>query len=373
MAFPSPLTIDDDPVARRRGFVQWLVRVHWDFGNPLATAANMTPGPTIPGTVAALKEASGSAFVRVLVPFTVQHGAWDKPLSAADRQRTAAEGTGAPGGPTRADRSKVSVSWGAPRTTEQRSDGKGASLIGAPVVTDANDDGGTVSISPQIQMQTQLAGASQEQRGFSFIAGESFASQYQAQMGDTQMVTRTFTADVRVPPPTDPRTQQREEVASAHVGPFNVDSDRLASNWEERISRWYADGQIFEGPDPDPRTHQAHPPTSQVAPVSQGARDLVESGQVELRVTGHASATGSFAHNRDLSRRRAEKISTILKDLAGSDVKINLRALGKVRAHPLPGQPREDPAERRVHIQYSATVSTDPAAVASRNRSDSED
>jgi outer membrane protein OmpA-like peptidoglycan-associated protein len=126
------------------------------------------------------------------------------------------------------------------------------------------------------------------------------------------------------------------------------------------LSEWYVGEKEFQGPE------------GTTPAISSGARELIEAGQVEIRVTGHASATGSFAHNRNLSHRRADQVANILKDLAGSDVKVNQRALGRAKTRTKPGEPREDPKERRVQIEYHADVSTDADTAHSQNQSDVE-
>jgi len=364
-----------------RGQVTWNLTMKWDFGARLSQAA--LAGSAIPTTagflpvptpnLAGLPEvglgagqlAKGEAHVTVVAPFNVQHAAFDKPLGGSEKQRNQSEQNTAPGGPMRSDRSKISVVWGQPRTTEMSSAGKGGQLLGAQPQTDSSDDGGSVTISPQLQMQSQVAeaaqGATTTAAGILGVGSQSqTAAQFQQQMNDTQSMTRSFTADVKVPPPETLAPKTKFEGASGAVGPFGVDSDRLPSNAEENISEWYLGEKAFEGPE---GTQPA---------ISKGARELIEAGQVELRVTGHASATASFAHNRDLSRRRAEKVTSILKDLAGSDIKVNQRALGKAKTRTKPGAPKEDAAERRVQIEYQADVPDDPNMAHTQNASDVE-
>jgi OmpA family len=366
-----------------RGQVTWNLTMKWDFGARLSqaalagsaipTTAGFIPAPTpnLAGApevaLGASQDAKGEAHVTVVAPFNVQHAAYDKPLSGSAKQRNQSEqqGEAAPGGPMRSDRSKISVVWGQPRTTEMSSVGKGGQLLGAQPQTDSSDDGGSVTISPQLQMQSQVAEAAQGSTSTSagvlgFGSQSQTSAQFQQQMNDTQSMTRSFTADVKVPPPETLAPKTKFEGVSGAVGPFGVDSDRLPSNAEENISEWYLGEKAFEGPD---GTQPA---------ISSGARELIEAGQVEMRVTGHASATASFAHNRDLSRRRADKVTSILKDLGGSGIKINQRALGKAKTRTKPGAPKEDAAERRVQIEFQADVPDDPNMAHTQNASDVE-
>ncbi|HEX8967931.1 MAG TPA: hypothetical protein VF937_08635, partial [Chloroflexota bacterium] len=300
LPFGQELQPEQDPAFNARGSgrgaVEWTIKMSWDFGRRLSEAAGegLAGSTSLGGApfVSGMKKAVGEAFVSVVVPFNVQHAAFDKPLSGSDRQRTQAEQQSqTPGGPMRADRNKITIQWGQPRTTEMSSDGKGANLTGAPVVTDTSDDGGSVTISPQLQIQSQLAAAAQGTTAASPLGLPTASGQYQEQMSDTQALTRSFTANVKVPPPQTLAPKMQFEGASATVGPFSVDSDKLAGDAEENMSEWYLGERAFTGPD-----------GVEAVAISQAARDLIESGQVELRITGHASATGSFAHNRDLSR-----------------------------------------------------------------------
>lgn len=375
--FQQQLQPEQDPqFASRgsgRGAVLWNINTRWDFGARLAAASTVGAlGAGIPNVAGAPEtalglgqDASGNAHVTVVAPFNVQHAAFDKPLSGSDRQRANAEQQSqTPGGPTRADRNKITVQWGQPRTTEMSSDGKGASLTGTGTATDVSDDGGSVTVTPQLQMQSQSAAAGQGSTtgGVSFIgtAQTQLSEQFQQQMSDTQSMSRSFTADVKVPPAASLAPKMQFEGESATVGPFGVDSDKLPGGMEDNISAWYLGESAFNGPD------------GVMPAISSGAREMIEAGQVEMRVTGHASATGSSAHNRELSRRRAEKVTNILKDLAGSDIKINQRALGRAKTRTKPGQPREDPKERRVQIEYQADVSQDADTAHSQNASDVE-
>ncbi|GAA1434479.1 hypothetical protein GCM10009616_29020 [Microlunatus lacustris] len=63
-----------------------------------------------------------------------------------------------------------------------------------------------------------------------------------------------------------------------------------------------------------------------------GAKTEIEAGRLQIMLEGHASTTQPGPANRLLSRRRAEKAREILADIAGSDARFNLRALGEYRA-----------------------------------------
>ena len=73
------------------------------------------------------------------------------------------------------------------------------------------------------------------------------------------------------------------------------------------------------------------------------------SGVVPIQLHGFASTTGGVAGNRDLSRRRAERVAQIIRDRLGGSVRIETIAHGEIDA----GTPdeTEDAAQRRVRVE----------------------
>jgi outer membrane protein OmpA-like peptidoglycan-associated protein len=85
----------------------------------------------------------------------------------------------------------------------------------------------------------------------------------------------------------------------------------------------------------------------------------IARGDSPIRVEGFASTTGSLPYNRDLSRRRAERVVAILRDLLGSATKFEVIAHGKSLART--GDQVESPKERVaiITINYLAVPATD--------------
>lgn len=106
-------------------------------------------------------------------------------------------------------------------------------------------------------------------------------------------------------------------------------SDRLREGDEQRLARW-------------------------VLSLAPALRRSVESGQSPIRVDGYASTTQPAAANRELSRRRAERVAQLLRDLLGPGARLEVRAFGEYLA----GTPDrvESAQERRVVITVLYTT-----------------
>jgi outer membrane protein OmpA-like peptidoglycan-associated protein len=133
-------------------------------------------------------------------------------------------------------------------------------------------------------------------------------------------VSRTFTVNVEVP---KPQTQQNIHATSVS---FRVASDRVEEGQEAALVGW------FMG-------------------LPAEAREAVRTGQTQIHLTGHASTTQPGSANRVLSRGRAQRVQEILRDIAGSNAKFEIFALGEYVA----GTPDdvEDADERRVDVSFS--------------------
>lgn len=88
--------------------------------------------------------------------------------------------------------------------------------------------------------------------------------------------------------------------------------------------------------------------------LSASVRGSIERGETPLRIEGHASTTQPGPANRDLSRRRAERVVRILRDLVGTNARFQIFALGEYRAGTADAV--EAAAERRVQISFNYTV-----------------
>ncbi len=97
--------------------------------------------------------------------------------------------------------------------------------------------------------------------------------------------------------------------------------------------------------------------------VIQEAADFLENHPAWIvRLHGHASTTGTDAANRDLSHRRAVAASMAIRSKGASKNQIDFAGFGETQL--LDGVPPEDPAQRRVELEWISPFvlpRTDPA------------
>ncbi len=135
-------------------------------------------------------------------------------------------------------------------------------------------------------------------------------------------VTTTAVETVEVPEEPEPPPPPLPVLHLADVF-FEPGSDQIAAGSEEALVSWYLS-------------------------LPEQARRQIEDGNLQIRVEGHASTTQPGPENRRLSRRRAERVMEILRDVAGSDARFRVYALGEYQA----GTPDdvEDENERVVYV-----------------------
>jgi outer membrane protein OmpA-like peptidoglycan-associated protein len=224
------------------------------------------------------------------------------------------------------------LTWRNPRTLGLSSDGAGASLVQAPIVTDVTPTGGTASITPMLQFQEQLSHAVTTAGNTLSIGGgpttpifsetvtvttdTGGGHQEQSQVNVTDSFSMSFAAIVRLPQP------QKLDTKATLTVHFRIDSDATASNGEEEnITKWY------QG-------------------LPKRLRTSIEGGKTRINLLGKASTTGSDEHNRQLAHRRVQHVQDILADLAGSDTKFHTQAIGRSQPH----RQGEDQEERVVLV-----------------------
>ena len=123
----------------------------------------------------------------------------------------------------------------------------------------------------------------------------------------------------RTPVAVPRRTTQAFEVF------FNVNSDRIEPGTERAVLNWY-DGLDAE------------------------VRRQVRDGTTPVQIIGHASTTGTDTYNRELGRRRAERVSTMLRDHIGPNARLEARSEGERGTGP---DGVEDRARRKVRVEIS--------------------
>jgi len=108
-------------------------------------------------------------------------------------------------------------------------------------------------------------------------------------------------------------------------------SDRLRECDERKLSNW-------------------------ILTLSPDIRRSIDRGQSPIKVDGYSSTTAGLGFNRDLSRRRATRVATLLRDLLGPGGRIEQRAMGEITAR-TPDR-MENERERRVEItiQYTKVI-----------------
>jgi len=104
---------------------------------------------------------------------------------------------------------------------------------------------------------------------------------------------------------------------------FTVGSDRVVEGTERKLATW-------------------------VNGLSKAIKESVAGGDSPIRIEGYASTAGPGPYNRNLSRKRADRVASILKDLLGSGAKVEIFARGEYTAK-TPDKV-ESPGERRVDI-----------------------
>ena len=192
--------------------------------------------------------------------------------------------------------------------------GAGAELI-SPVQTSREtlSRGGAVSIVPHVR-----------------------SSGTQAVGGVTQPVVHSWqhiwAANLQLPP-----VPRKPFQCSTAVKPFHIGSDKLMNPETEdfKLFQWY----------------------KSLAPA---INRRIESGELEIRVIGRASTTGSFVFNREISRKRAQRVREILHDFAGANANINTFGLGEYEAPDPPNV--ENAGERRADVEVKGELVGDDAA-----------
>jgi hypothetical protein len=108
-------------------------------------------------------------------------------------------------------------------------------------------------------------------------------------------------------------------------------SDRIREGDERKLSNW-------------------------ILGLSSDIRNSIQRGQSPIKVDGYSSTTAGLGFNRDLSRRRAARVATLLRDLLGPGARIEQRAMGEVTART--ADRTENERERRVEItiQYTKVI-----------------
>jgi hypothetical protein len=106
-------------------------------------------------------------------------------------------------------------------------------------------------------------------------------------------------------------------------------SDRVREGDEQRLARW-------------------------ILGLAPAIRDSITRGQSPIRVDGFASTTQPGSANRELSRRRAQRVAQILRDLLGAGARIEIRAMGEYTA----GTPDRVESERERRVQITILYTT---------------
>lgn len=166
----------------------------------------------------------------------------------------------------------------------------------------------------------------------------SFEGELVLRADGTCTIAITRADENRVWAPGDTFTNRRDTalpgptiVASWHDVFFSpAGSDRIVEGAERQLLDWLG-GQL--GTDIGPN---------------------LRNGATPIQVHGHASTTGELGANRDLSRRRAERVERVLRDTLGPNARIEIFAHGEREA----GTPdeAEDATKRRVRVEFRKYV-----------------
>lgn len=144
-------------------------------------------------------------------------------------------------------------------------------------------------------------------------------------------VTTTAVETVEVPEEPEPPPPP-EPVLNLIDITFEPGSDQIAAGAEESLVSWYLG-------------------------LPARARQQIEDGNLQMTIEGHASTTQPGPANRLLSRRRAQRVEEILRDVAGSDARFRIFARGEYEA----GTPDdvEEESERVVLVSVEIVEETD--------------
>lgn len=196
----------------------------------------------------------------------------------------------------------------------------GAQLVmPVPVQNDLTPNGGTIRVTPQIISSGSVSSGSNV--GAQEVVGGGFSgSDTTPRVGGW---SNSFAVDLVVPRPAAPIPTTY--VTNIH---FDVNSDTIEEGGERHIVGWYRG-------------------------LPADARQSIEDGNSTITLSGHASTTQPGPANRELSRRRAQRVQQILQDIAGSNARFRVHAYGEYRAGTLDDV--EDHDERRVNIDVTFT------------------
>jgi outer membrane protein OmpA-like peptidoglycan-associated protein len=162
-----------------------------------------------------------------------------------------------------------------------------------------------------------VSGGAGLQGGVNFIAQGAISGNLGAQWGQSYSTgsprPQDFKVNITVP---------AVNLQSGPVPVFGINRSTLREGAEEAIVQWY------QG-------------------LPEAARKKIEAGALPIDVIGRASKTGPGPMNRELSRKRANKVAEILRDYAGSDAKIRVFARGEYEA----AGEGEDASDRVVDIR----------------------
>lgn len=191
------------------------------------------------------------------------------------------------------------------------------------VATGNSPTGGYIIVSPIIRSEGAVTATSGIDVGASsgVDVGGSFGAEETTSR--TQAWQRSFTVNLIVPRPQTPTPQTIMYATQAH---FAVRSDRVEIGTEEHIVRWYMS-------------------------LPEDVKSSVRAGSTPIVLEGRASTTQPAPANRELSRRRAERVQQILRDIAGSQAQFQLSALGEYQART--ADEVEELTERRVEISIT--------------------
>ncbi|GAB4145372.1 MAG: hypothetical protein Fur0021_02600 [Candidatus Promineifilaceae bacterium] len=141
----------------------------------------------------------------------------------------------------------------------------------------------------------------------------------------------TTTPVERVEVPEEPEPPPPEPVLNLIDITFEPGSDQIEAGAEEALVSWYLG-------------------------LPQQARRQIEDGNLQMTIEGHASTTQPGPANRLLSRRRAQRVEEILRDVAGSDARFRIFARGEYEA----GTPDdvEEESERIVLVSVEIVEET---------------
>jgi OmpA family protein len=231
------------------------------------------------------------------------------------------------------------LKFGKTRPSLLASQGTGAAMDKQPTTSeDADDLGGSVTVTPSVTYQLQTAVQTQVQGTVQilfFSLSESIA--VQSAVNEVDSISRAYTANLRykpakpIPPPV---TKQVKRFAM--TAEFGVNQREPRQGELGLLEMWW-NGQAGLTPLPNDE-----------------ARAAVRSGQTEVAVIGHASHTGSRAYNLVLAKDRADNVANFLRAdrLMGSAAHVSSSSAGFDAAT----APGEEQTERFVEVVFEAQV-----------------